>query len=116
MRRPERAHDARFGARAALIALALVLVAVPFGLLLLLVKSKWEPLVDIDDGARDGLNGFAVDHPWFVHAMKTLSFIGSAPVYWVVFTAIVAWLLLGPRLPRLAAFVAVTMIGTAILN
>jgi hypothetical protein len=40
-----------FGARALLAALALGLVAVPFGLLLFLVEDKWSPLLDVDSGA-----------------------------------------------------------------
>ena len=111
-----RPSDARFGARTALAALGVLLAAVPFGLLLLLVRDKWDPLLDVDDAARDGLHGFAVDHAWFVSVMKVLSFLGSGPVYWVVFAAVAAWLLLGPRLPRLAAFVAVTMIVNGLLN
>jgi membrane-associated phospholipid phosphatase len=113
--RPRR-PDARFGARASLTALGLLLAAVPFGLLLLLVQSRWDPLLDVDDGARDGLHGFAVDHAWFVDVMKALSFSGSGPVYTVVFAAVAAWLVLGPRLPRLAVFVLVTVAGSAILN
>jgi hypothetical protein len=75
----------RFGARAVLALVALALVAVPFGLLLFLVQSSWDPLLDVDEGARDELHGYAAGHPAFVTAMKVLSTIGSAPVYLVAF-------------------------------
>src|SRR3954464_2810043 len=99
---------ARFGARAGLAALALVLVAVPFGLLLFLVEDKWPPLLDVDDDARDSLHGFAVAHAGFVTAMRVLSTIGSAFVYIPLFALVAAWLLWRRR-PRLAVFVVVTM-------
>ena len=64
---------ARFGARAALAAVALVLVAVPFGLLLFLVQDKWPPLLDVDADARDSLHEVAVTHTGLVTTMRTLS-------------------------------------------
>jgi undecaprenyl-diphosphatase len=112
---PPQQADARFGSRALLAGLALLLVAVPFGLLLLFVRDRWGPLLEVDDGARDDLHGYAVAHPWFVSAMKTLSTAGSTPVYLTVFTAIVCWLV-WRRQPRSALFVGVTMVGNALLN
>jgi undecaprenyl-diphosphatase len=105
----------RFGARALLAGLAIVLVAVPFALLLFLVQDKWRPLLRVDDGARDSLHDVARHHEAFVAVMRALSTIGSAPVYIVVFTLVTAWLV-WRRLPRLAAFVAVTVIGSSLLN
>jgi len=108
---PER----RFGLRALLAATALVLVAVPFGLLLFLVQDKWSPLLRADAGARDDLHGYAVDHPAFVTAMRALSDIGSTTVWLALFTALVVWLVMrGSR--RLALFVAVTTAGSYVLN
>jgi membrane-associated phospholipid phosphatase len=110
-----KAPEARFGARALLAAVALTLVAVPFGLLLFLVKRNWPPLEQVDEGARDGLNGYAVEQDWFVTVMKAVSTAGSGLVYTVLFTGVVVWLL-WRRLPRLAMFVAVTTTGSALLN
>jgi hypothetical protein len=45
--------DARFGARAVFAGVAIVLVAVPFGLLLFLVEDRWSPLLRADGGARE---------------------------------------------------------------
>jgi membrane-associated phospholipid phosphatase len=104
-----------FGTRAVFAGLALLLVAVPFGLLLFLVEDKWPPLLDVDAGARDSLHGFAVDHTGFVTVLRVLSTIGSAVVYVPLF-ALVAVLLLRRRRPRLAIFVVVTMLGSTVLN
>src|SRR3954467_6761114 len=84
---------ARFGARVLLAALALALVAVPFGLLLFLVQDRWSPLLAVDDGARDSLHGFALTRAGVVTAMRTLSTLGSAVVYLPVFALVAAWLL-----------------------
>ena len=84
----------RFGARAVFAALALLLVAVPFGLLLFLVEDKWPPLLDVDADARDSLHAFAVDHEGFVTALRVLSTIGSAVVYAPLFALVAVGLLL----------------------
>src|SRR3954452_18434466 len=104
-----------FGVRGVLAGLALGLVAVPFGLLLFFVEDKWAPLLRVDDGARDGLHAFAVQHRWFVVAMETLTTIGRWWVYMPVFAVLVGWLL-WRRLTRLAAFVAVTVGVSPALN
>src|SRR3954452_6411121 len=103
---------ARFGARALLAALALALVAVPFGLLLFLVQDQWSPLLEVDDGARDSLHSFALLHTGFVTAMRTLSTLGSAVVYLPLFAVVAAWLVWRGH-PRLAIFVGVTTAGSA---
>jgi undecaprenyl-diphosphatase len=105
----------RFGARAVLAVVALGIVAVPFSLLLFLVESSWDPLLDVDEAARDELYGYALGHPAFVTAMKTLSTIGSAPVYLVAFAGLGAWLARRGRV-RLAIFVVVAMAGGSLLN
>ena len=97
-----------FGVRGILAGLALVLVAVPFGLLLFLVEGKWPPLMEVDDGARDGLHAVALQHRWFVVAMETLSTVGRWWVYLPVFAVVAGWLLWRRQI-RLAVFVAVTV-------
>src|SRR5215210_2170421 len=109
------APDARFGARALFAGAALVLVAVPFGLVLFLVEDRWSPLLAVDAGARDDLHAVALRHDGLVTALKVLSTIGSAVVYFPLFAAVAAWLA-WRRLPRLAAFVVVTVAGSALLN
>jgi undecaprenyl-diphosphatase len=112
---PHPASDARFGARALIAGIALLLVAVPFALLLFLVQGKWDPLLDVDEGARDGMHSVAVGHHWLVSTLKVLSVIGSAWVYIPLFAVVALWLV-RHRLPRLALFVALTVAGSALLN
>jgi undecaprenyl-diphosphatase len=112
---PHPASDARFGARALVAGAALLLVAVPFALLLFLVQDKWDPLLDVDEGARDELHSVAVGHAWLVSALKVLSAIGSAWVYVPLFALVALWLV-RRGLPRLALFVVVTVAGSSALN
>jgi len=79
---------ARAGARAVLAAVALVTVAVPFALTLLLVAIRWAPLRSADQGARDSLHRYAVSHAGFVTAMQLISDSGSA-LAWLVVLAVV---------------------------
>ena len=115
MSSPTADADARFGGRALFAVLALFLVAVPFGLLLLLVKARWSPLAAVDDGARDELHTLALHSRGLVTALKVLSTLGSAVVYVPLFAAVAAWLARRHR-PRLAVFVVVTTGGSALLN
>jgi membrane-associated phospholipid phosphatase len=112
---PDAAAEARFGARAVLAGVAIGLVAVPFGLLLFMVESRWPPLVRIDGGARDALHAVAADEAAFVTAMKLISSVGSARVYVPLFAVLAAWLA-WRGLGRLAVFVVVTMLGSWLLN
>jgi membrane-associated phospholipid phosphatase len=105
----------RFGLRALLAATALALVAVPFALLLFLVKDKWPPLARADAGTSADLHTYAVGHAQFVSAMRALSTLGSTSVWLPVFAVVVGWLL-WRRLPRLALFVVVTVVGSSLLN
>jgi membrane-associated phospholipid phosphatase len=89
-RSDDQRQAAGFGARRALAALALGLLAVPFGLLLLFVEDKWPPLLRVDEGARDGLHAFALQHPGFVVVMQTLTTIGRWWIYLPVFVVVVA--------------------------
>jgi membrane-associated phospholipid phosphatase len=112
---PHPASGARFGARALAAGLALLLVAVPFGLLLFLVQDKWDPLLDVDTGARDSMHSVAVGHPALVTALKALSVVGSAWLYVPLFATVAIWLVRrGAR--RLALFVVVTVAGSWLLN
>ena len=116
----DRAEDenrcgSRVGVRIWYAAAALILLAVPFALLLALVQARWVPLRDADLDAAADLHGYAVTHSGFVTAMQTLSTIGSYRVWTPVLTALAVWLGWRRR-PRLALFVAVTAIGSSLLN
>ena len=93
----------------------MILVAVPFALLLVLVEDKWSPLAGADQGARDDLHRYALTHPGFVAVMRFLSDSGSAHTWVIVLALVVGWLL-WRRLWRLALYVAVTGVGSSLLN
>lgn len=105
----------RFGARALLLAFALLLVAVPFMLLLLLVEGHSTGLREVDNSARDGLHSYALHHGWFVKLLQLVSSSGTTLAWTVILLAVTGWLL-WRRLLRLAAFAAVTVLMSSLLN
>jgi undecaprenyl-diphosphatase len=56
-----------------------------------------------------------VNHPTFTSAMRVISHVGSTTGWWIVLTPVFLWLV-WRRLPRLAAFLAVTALGSSLLN
>ena len=82
----------RFGVRARLAGLALGLLAVPFALLLLLVSGRWDRLLELHQGAIEGLHDVALSHGAFVAVLNLISTIGSAWLYLPLFTALSIWL------------------------
>jgi undecaprenyl-diphosphatase len=111
---PEKA-PARFGARTILAFVAVFIAAVPFAIVVALVTTSSRSLLRVDRGMANGLHRFAGEHPGFATAMRTISNIGSPVAWWILLTPVFAWLLYR-RLPRLAVFVAVTSIGSSLLN
>lgn len=111
---PERAGR-RFGARSLLAFTAVLILAVPFSVLVVLVTAKSDPLLHLDHDTADSLHGFAVDHPTFTSTMKVISQVGSPTGWWIILTPVFLWLL-WRRLPRLAAFLAITALGSSLLN
>lgn len=114
-RLPHGEPSRRFGIRTLLLAVAFVLVGVPFLLLLLLVSGNSADLRRLDAGARDSLHGVALDSPAFVTVMQALSFSGNSATWWAIFAVVAGWLL-WRRLPRLATFVVVTALLSSLLN
>jgi membrane-associated phospholipid phosphatase len=94
---------------------AIFIVAVPFGILVALVATSSRSLLRVDRRVTDSLHRYALAHSGFAGAMRVISDAGTPGVWWVVLGVAFAWLLYR-RLPRLAAFVAVTGIGSSLLN
>lgn len=109
------ASPRQLGARIAASVAVVAVAAVPFCLLLLFVGSRWGPLLEADDGARDGLHTYALAHPIFVTLMRATSNSGSA-VAWQLVTVVLAAFLLWRRRVRLALFVIVTIAGSSLIN
>lgn len=103
------------GARIALVTVVLAVAAVPFVLLLLFVESRWGPLLELDNGARDWLHTYALSHSAFVTVMRVVSNSGSG-LAWQIVTVAQAIVLLVRRHIRLAVFVLVTNAGSSLLN
>jgi membrane-associated phospholipid phosphatase len=101
----------RFGLRSA-IAFGCALV---FAVLAALVRSASGPLVRTDRRVDEALHGYAVRHPGFTSGMRFVSDIGTSLAWLLILAPVVGWLLYR-RLPKLAAFVAVTAIGSVLLN
>ncbi|MFL6164418.1 MAG: phosphatase PAP2 family protein [Jatrophihabitantaceae bacterium] len=100
-----------FGVRAA-IAFGCALV---FAVLAALVRAAAGPVPRVDRRIDADLHGFALRHPDFTSLMRLVSDLGTSLAWLVILAPVVGWLLYR-RLPKLAAFVAVTAIGSVLLN
>ncbi len=107
--------DRRLTLRLALGLIAAAGVGAGFLLLTLLVRAKWDPLLDLDSWVADRLHGVAVRHRWFVDLLKALSDVFDPIVFRVVAT-VVALVLLWRRRQRLASWTLVTIWGAALLG
>ncbi len=105
----------KFGARSLLAFTALLLAAVPFGAIVLLLREKARWLQTIDLNAAQHLHNFDESHPAFVTTMRVITDSGDSLTWIIVLVLVGGWLLVR-RLFRLAAFLAVTAIGSSLLN
>jgi undecaprenyl-diphosphatase len=106
---------ARFGARAALGWVSVVVGVVPFLLLWLLVRRAWSPLAALDGDVAAALNDRVSRSPVLVSALTALTDLGGTGVAVLVLTLGTVFLVVrGHR--RLAAFVATTGAGLAVLG
>lgn len=99
----------RYGLRVTLFAIALVLVAVPFGLLTDQVVRNG-PLLSVDKGVAEAIHGWVVRQPdWFVWLVKRVSDVGKPPVL-TIFAGIGALYVLRHNRIRLSLFIVTTSI------
>jgi len=104
----------RYGVRASLFALALVLVGIPFGLLLHEVVSSG-PLTVLDEGTAQWLNRHVAQHPLAVTALDGISLLGKPITLFVIVGIPAVWLYSqGSR--KLVLFLAVTCIGGGVVD
>ncbi len=104
----------RFEARALLGLGALLVGAVPFLVLLLLVVREWAPLQGLDEQVAADLNRAVSDSPVAVDALTRVTDLGGnlSAVYVFLLTTVWLWI---RHQRRLAAFVATTGVGLAVL-
>lgn len=104
----------RYGLRLTLLAVALVLVAVPFGVLLdQVVRSG--PLVRADTAAANDLHGWVRGSPGAVRALQVVSFLGSPPWLTIIVVAAVVFTLRHRRV-RLAVFLVATTVAGGLID
>lgn len=94
---------------------AVVSAGAIFALLLALVAAEWRPLRAADAGVVDAVNSVVAGSGPLVIAAKVITQLGSPLGVGVVVSVAMVWLLIR-RLPRLAAYMAVTGLGAAVLG
>jgi undecaprenyl-diphosphatase len=105
---------ARFGLRTMLLALAILLVALPFGFLLEQVTTAGRA-TSWDSSAAQGLNDRLHGHGSVIAAMETISFTGKPVFLFVVIGSACVWLLRNGA-TRLVTFLIVTCLGGGLLD
>ena len=101
-----------FARRSALGFVAVVLGAL---LLALVVRIATGPVARLDQGVAGSLNTVVAPRPWLVTVLQVLTAPGSAITAWIVLSTLTVALLIRRRY-RLATYVAVTGLGTAVLS
>jgi len=113
--RPRLDPDARGGLRLTLAAVGGLVLAVPFGLLLLLVADRWGPLTRLDQRVAEALHAPALAHPSYVQVLRAISLVLSPSVFQAVGVVVAVVLILRWQ-PRLAAWLVVTVLGSGLLD
>ena len=106
--------DARYGLRVTLFAVAFLLVAIPFGLLLDQVQND-RSLIGLDTSAANHLHEWVRGSEDLVHNLKILTFFGSPLWFYVIVTPAVLWVWRRGH-SRLAVFLVVTALGGGLLD
>lgn len=106
--------DGRYGLRVTLFAVAFLLAAIPFGLLLVQVQGNGA-LVRVDTSAARHLHEWVRGSDALVRQLKILTFLGSPVWFWLIVTPAVVWVWRRGH-ARLAVFLAVTTLGGGLLD
>ena len=106
--------DARYGLRVTLFAVAFLLVAIPFGLLLDQVKND-RSLIALDTSAANHLHNWVRGSDDLVHNLKVLTFFGSPVWFYIIVTPAALWVWRRGH-ARLAIFLVVTALGGGLVD
>lgn len=106
--------DGRYGLRVTLLAVAFLLVAIPFGLLLDQVQRSGS-LIRIDTSAARHLHDWVRYSDDLVRELKILTFFGSPLWFYLIVTPAVLWVWRRGH-TRLAVFLVVTTLGGGLLD
>lgn len=101
--------DARYGLRVTLFAVAFLMVAIPFGMLLDQVEND-RSLIRLDTSAANYLHGWVLGSENLVQYLKILTFFGSPLWFYVLVTPAAIWVWRRGH-ARLAIFLVVTALG-----
>jgi undecaprenyl-diphosphatase len=105
-----------FGARTVLVLVAMLLLGVPFGFLVLLVRAQGDWLQRLDHRVAANLNAFGERHGGFVTAMRVISDVGQPVMWWLPVLVAAALLAFRRHARRPALFVIVAFGGSLLLN
>ncbi|MFD0141550.1 MULTISPECIES: phosphatase PAP2 family protein [unclassified Streptomyces] len=100
--------DVRFGLRLVTGAALTALASVPFSLALVLMESRWAPLLHLDQEVAERLHRSALGSPARVRVLEFLTHVAWGPLTMRLLVAVVVVWLLRRRAFRLAAWAAVT--------
>lgn len=106
--------DARYGLRVTLFAVAFLLVAIPFGMLLDQVEND-RSLILLDTSAANHLHGWVRGSENLVQYLKILTFFGSPLWFYVIVTPAAIWVWRRGHV-RLVIFLVVTALGGGLLD
>ncbi len=104
----------RFAGRSLLGLMMVIVAGATFTILLALVVQGWPPLRALDLEVAARWNALVSGAPLAVSALRLLTGLGGSPATWLLPTVTMLWLVIR-RQPRLAAYVAVTGLGGAVL-
>lgn len=104
-----------FAGRSVLGLLVVAAIGLAFGLILLLVRLRWQPLQDLDRSVADGLNSWASGSDVVVGVLKQISSFGGRG-FMIPLVALLVALLLIRRRPRPAIYMVVTGAGALLLD
>jgi membrane-associated phospholipid phosphatase len=104
-----------FAERSVLGLAAVTAAGLAFGILLLLVRFHWQPLLDLDRSVTDGLNRWASGSETVVAVLEQISSFGGRGTLIPLVTLVVVILLIRRR-PRPALYLVVTGAGALILD
>ncbi len=103
-----------FGGLSLVGLVVVVLAAIPFLALAGLVQARWAPLQNLDDAIADGLNQALATSAVAVRVLEIVTELGGGASASYVLVIAVVWLLVR-RQRRVAAYLAVTGLGLAVL-
>ncbi|GIF35759.1 phosphatase PAP2 family protein [Actinoplanes xinjiangensis] len=104
-----------FAERSVLGLAAVTAIGLTFGVLLLLVRFHWQPLLDLDRSVADGLNRWASGSDTTVAILQQIASFGGRG-FMIPLVALLVAVLLIRRRPRPALYLLVTGAGALIMD